>query len=93
MTNAQKTSANANNNPGFKFFRGATEIASWANPLFTGTAMRLVAPVTLVYLDAPATTSATTYKVQFANHNNNGAAVEIQEGNTPGTMLLLEVSL
>jgi hypothetical protein len=46
------------------------------------------------YLDSPATTSATTYKTQFASLNNN-AVVTVQDfGNVPttSTITLLEIA-
>ena len=45
----------------------------------------------ICYLDSPATTSSTTYKVQFMS-NNNVASVEICGNNCVSTMTLLEVA-
>lgn len=42
-------------------------------------------------LDSPATTSATTYKTQFASKANN-AIVVLQHNNALSTMILMEVS-
>ena len=46
----------------------------------------------MTYLDSPATTSATTYKLQFANINNS-AAVRFVPNNTDnfGTMICMEI--
>lgn len=41
------------------------------------------------YLDSPATTSATTYKLQGASANSNVAA--FQDGSTPSVITLLEI--
>ena len=43
------------------------------------------------YLDSPATTSATTYKVQFASHGNN-AVVYIQLNSSISTITLMEIA-
>ena len=43
------------------------------------------------YLDSPATTSATTYKVQFRSVNNSNS-VQVQEGNEQSTLVLMEVT-
>ena len=45
----------------------------------------------ICYLDSPATTSSTTYKVQFMS-NNNVASVVICGNNCVSTMTLLEVA-
>lgn len=43
------------------------------------------------YLDSPATTSATTYKVQFARNGGTGT-VEVQNNNARSDITLMEVS-
>jgi hypothetical protein len=43
------------------------------------------------YLDSPATTSATTYKVQFAVHSNGGTQYVFLNGST-GTITLMEIA-
>ena len=43
------------------------------------------------YLDSPATTSATTYKVQFASGNNT-AAVAVQASSSNSTITLMEIA-
>ena len=49
------------------------------------------APYSLLYLDSPATTSATTYKTQFASTFNSNQ-VRICQNNTPATITLLEIA-
>jgi hypothetical protein len=44
-----------------------------------------------VYLDSPATTSATTYKVQFRSVNNSNS-VSVQNGNEQSGLVLMEVT-
>jgi hypothetical protein len=46
------------------------------------------------YLDSPATTSATIYKVQFSSANNNTEAIINVAGNTgsTSTITLMEIS-
>jgi hypothetical protein len=76
-SNVGKTAANTYG--GFRLMRGATQIAYQDYIANTGTALALqVGTLSLVKLDSPSTTSATTYKVQF----NNGAAA--------GTILINE---
>jgi len=43
------------------------------------------------FLDAPATTSATTYKTQAAVETVSGTDFYLQVGNTPSTIILLEI--
>jgi hypothetical protein len=55
----------------FKVLRGATEIATLSNAGYTASSgANDVGAVAINYLDSPATTSATTYKVQFASSAN-----------------------
>jgi hypothetical protein len=64
---------------------------------FTNTTGRItIGSVSTSYLDSPATTSSTTYKVQFASNANN-ALVQINDyynsnGNTTCTMTLMEIA-
>ena len=53
-----------------------------------------VGSVSTSYLDSPATTSATTYKVQFSSANNNTEAVINVSGNTgsTSTITLMEIA-
>ncbi len=52
----------------------------------------LGATVAMNYLDSPATTSATTYKIQMAVHDTtNSGQVIAQFGNNSGTLILMEI--
>ena len=92
MTGANKTIANAQSSVGIRFMRGATVLATWPFNFYTNSALDLVGPFTGVWLDSPATTSATTYKAQLANGNVAAAAVNVQSLNQPGTFMLMEIS-
>ena len=80
-----KSSDNATNAIQYQILRGATQIL-FTSLLFTNTTLRLDAPIAINYVDAPNTTSATTYKLQFKN-NFNGASVSTQTQN----LTILEV--
>lgn len=56
-----------NTNAEFKVFRAATEIATLSNIGYTATSGAVGVATSINYLDSPATTSATIYKVQFAS--------------------------
>ena len=88
-----KSSANANNGLNLKLFRGATEIIFFGrNILYTGTAIQLNgSTASIVYKDSPATTSATTYKTQFASENNT-ATVYVNDSSATSTIVLMEVA-
>ena len=60
-----------------KLLRGATEISNSGDCIGNNnTAVpNIIGTVSLVELDSPATTSATTYKTQFRSVNNNAAAL------------------
>ena len=87
-----KSGGNVNNAINFRFVRTSTTIATWENNLFTNSLMRLISPMTYMFLDSPSTTSATTYKCQAANVFN-GAEITFQQGSNVGEMYLLEISL
>ena len=54
------------------------------------TALMLIGTCGTLYLDSPATTSATTYKTQFMSGANIASAV-VQAGNASSTMVLVEI--
>ena len=74
-----------------RIFRGATEIHNFGaeyNQIRTAVVKQL--PAFAVYLDSPSTTSATTYKIQFANYIN-GAFVAINDPQTTMVSLAMEI--
>ena len=91
-TDCIKRSNNASNGIELKLFRAATMILHLGNiALYTGTAIQLNDTISGSILDSPATTSATTYKTQFANQVA-AAEVLVQAGGAFGsTIILLEI--
>lgn len=86
-----KSAGNAANAVVTRLLRGATSIATITNQLlYTNTALANVGYLSYNYVDSPATTSATTYKMQFRN-NFNGAAVYVNELDETSTMILMEI--
>lgn len=88
-----KNAVNANNALNLKLLRDSTDLVEF---LIAGgysvTASSLnFGNAGCVYLDAPATTSATTYKTQFKN-NNNSNGVAVQSSSSVSTIAALEVS-
>jgi hypothetical protein len=73
--------------------RGATNIQTVVTTAgFTGSVMDNVFGITGVVLDSPATTSATTYKTQFASAFG-ASSVKVQFGSAgTSTIILMEVS-
>ena len=55
-----------------------------------GTGLNIVGSCTVVYLDSPASTSALTYKSQYANSDNSGSVYTQYEG-AMSTIVLMEV--
>jgi hypothetical protein len=87
----KKSASNSANGIQLNIVRGATQIVEIGHiNLYTGTAIDGIAIATYNYLDSPATTSATTYKVQFKNFNAS-AAVEVCPGDKTATMILMEI--
>ena len=86
-----KNASNAANGVKYRILRGATAIATWGeSDLATGTATTNSATFGLLYVDSPATTSATTYTLQFANVSAT-AFVRICSGGSLATIQLLEI--
>lgn len=75
-----------------QLLRGASSINVFA--FFAGrnssTQINSVGSASTCYLDSPATTSATTYKTQFASSQGNASAT-VQEASETSTITLLEV--
>jgi len=73
--------------------RGSTVISGMERyGAFTGNTNPMgVASSSISFLDSPATTSATTYKVQFASGANNLQAV-VQTAGSTSTLTLLEIA-
>jgi hypothetical protein len=85
-----------NTNGEFKLIRGATTIATLANAAKNGsTAGNDIGAVAINYLDSPATTSATTYKVQFASQENNTRVVICRAGGltNQSSITLMEIGV
>ncbi len=78
-----------------KLMRGSTDITVLAlYSLYTGTELSLYGQtLSTCYLDSPATTSATTYKTQFASAENSGTVYVQKNGsNSVSTITLMEVA-
>jgi hypothetical protein len=71
-----------------RIMRGATQIKLYNAQLYTGTNPER-GEVTLTWLDSPATTSATTYKIQMCNDVAN--SIEAQLNNEASVLTLWEI--
>jgi hypothetical protein len=76
-----------------KLLRGATDLFLFSsNGGFNGvTQSQEVGTCSTNYLDSPATTSSTTYKVQFANLSAVGSVI-INWGSVTSTITLMEIA-
>jgi hypothetical protein len=92
QTGIAKNASNSSNSVDLYLYRGATQLLQFQNSAaHTNTAVRNdVGGVSCNYLDAPATTSSTTYSTKFAN-NNNTAEVYVQNGGGASTIILMEI--
>jgi len=81
---------------GHSLLRGATEILGWGNNSGFGmeavgsSSVQIIDQAPIIYLDSPATTSATTYKVQ-ARVETAGETLVYQFGGKPSTVVLMEI--
>ena len=75
-----------------KLFRGASEIAFFSNSAAENgsAAVNGIGSCSIDYVDSPATTSALTYKTQFASQANL-ASVRVQDGSSLSTIILMEI--
>jgi hypothetical protein len=82
---------------GIRIMRGATSVFASADSAFnylgtSGTSTFYHGVQALSYLDSPATTSATTYKVQGNINDTAGSGSSVwQQGSNPSTITLLEI--
>jgi hypothetical protein len=87
-----KTSGHQSNAIKSALLRGATQIAFISqNMLVTDTAIYNIGCLAYHYLDSPSTTSATTYKVQFANTAAQSSVGVSNNGTELQTMILMEI--
>jgi hypothetical protein len=86
-----KSNGNSANAVRLRLMRGASSIATFAlQGLYTGAAAWNIGTISGSFLDNPATTSATTYKTQFAN-DTASARVSVQSNNAISTIILMEI--
>ena len=83
--------ANVNSKLNWKLLRASTTLSNTqVNYLRNDTASLFQSSVSYSYYDSPATTSATTYKVQYAT-NSAGNGVEICTDNSQAIIQVLEI--
>jgi hypothetical protein len=71
----------SNTNGEFKLVRTSTTIATMSNVAYNGATSGIdIGTTSINYLDSPATTSATVYKVQFASEANSSRVVVCRGG-------------
>jgi hypothetical protein len=86
-----KSSQAADNGVKLRLMRGATSIVTISVlDAFTNTSIQNNVASGTNYLDSPATTSAVTYKTQFANYTNQ-ATVAVQVASATSTITLMEI--
>ena len=86
-----KSDGNANNACNVRILRGATQILENKQLGYTGTAIWNMWQWSTQYLDSPATTSATTYKLQFKQWFVSAANVRANNDSSLSTIVLLEI--
>ena len=88
-----KLAGNVGSGCRLKLFRGATDLGNFQlDAGYTGTSVdNYIGGAGYTVLDTPATTSAVTYKTQFANAVN-ASGVVVQNSSSKSSMILLEIS-
>jgi hypothetical protein len=88
----KKDSGNQTPRLSMRLVRDSTAlVTSIFQALYTNTDLRQNSMFSYQYLDSPATTSATTYKTQFANQAGAGADVYVQPNNETAVIILMEI--
>ena len=85
-----KNTSATNNGATIQLLRTSTQIGLAVGVGLTGTTSTNHNSVSMSCLDAPATTSATTYKTQLKNYQN-GVEVEVQTQSSISTIILMEI--
>jgi len=86
-----KNSGDADNAVKIRLIRGATALSTSSNQLgWTQVSNKLALSQSANYLDSPATTSSTTYTVQFASYIN-GQQSYVQFANGESSIILMEI--
>jgi hypothetical protein len=88
-----KAGASAASAMNLRLLRGATQISFFGSGTgyTNSTATNYVGGSSAMFLDSPATTSATTYKTQFANQVASDGVI-VQAGAAESNIVLLEIS-
>ena len=86
---AGRVSGNGSNQ--IELRRGSTQIATQNCGYTNNTDTNLIGTASIVYLDSPSTTSATTYDSRFRG-DASGLSVTVQDGASFSSITLLEIS-
>jgi hypothetical protein len=87
-----KNNGNAENRVQVKLVRNSTDLINSGSLInYTGSAIFSINAFCMAHVDAPNTTSATTYKTQFMNPNNT-AGVAANYGDGTSTIVLTELA-
>ena len=90
-TTVGKDNGSSNNRASFRLRRASTTVLSAINVGYTvGQTFEMIVAYAASYLDSPATTSATTYTLEF-NSEGNTSKVFVQNNSGTGSIVLLEI--
>ena len=87
-----KSAGNTQSGVGLNIVRDATQIIEFSIlTMYTNSSLNSTGAAGVCYLDSPATTSATTYKMQFKNSGANALGAFAQESNSTASIVLMEI--
>jgi len=93
---ANMSTGGANIQGAVTVYRGATNLMTQGQALVYSGGNAVLAPVSLMYSDSPATTSSTTYTIYFKNTNNSAGTVTFNSASASGAataqIILLEIA-
>lgn len=82
----------ANESISLSLVRNSTNIFGQTNIMYSPTAMYFVCESNMTYLDSPATTSATTYKLQFRSRLGNTVKINQDNNYDYSSITLMEIA-
>jgi hypothetical protein len=96
LCSANMSTGGANIQGAVTVYRGATNLMTQGQSLVYSGSNAVLAPVSLMYSDSPATTSSTTYTIYFKNTNNSAGTVTFNSASASGAataqIILLEIA-
>jgi hypothetical protein len=88
-----KNTSDANAACNLRLLRSSTELIAFTEIGKNGfNSYNIIGNVPITYLDSPSSTSATTYKTQYASYNGYTSGAYVQYQSNPSTITVMEIA-